>query len=126
MKGRVVVGLDLHSYGQLIMRPYGCNWDTHPSEPLNKRMGDAMRDAIQATTQTQYMSQKSVGLYPVTGGLDDWMSLKGGMIGFTIELRDTGRYGFVLPPTDILPTGQEIWAALKAMVHQLLKELEKK
>ena len=28
--------------------------------------------------------------------------------GFTIELRDTGRYGFQLPASEIIPSGQEM------------------
>lgn len=29
---------------------------------------------------------------------------------FTIELRDTGSYGFILPPSQILPSGEETFA----------------
>ena len=35
---------------------------------------------------------------------------------YTIELRDTGKNGWILPPENIRPTGEEIWAALKAVV----------
>lgn len=36
---------------------------------------------------------------------------------YTIELRSTS--SFVLPPTEIRPTGQEIWAALKTTVEKI-------
>ena len=29
---------------------------------------------------------------------------------FSIELRDTGLYGFILPPEQIIPTAEEAWA----------------
>ena len=32
---------------------------------------------------------------------------------FTLELRDTGKYGFVLPKEQIVPSGEEILSALK-------------
>lgn len=56
-----------------------------------------MRDTIAAYSGTTYTSQKSAGLYPVSGGFDDWMTVEAGTWGFTIELRDRGMYGFLLP-----------------------------
>lgn len=50
-------------------------------------------------------------IYQVAGGSVDWVQdvLKADNV-FTIELRDTGRYGFVLPPQQIVPSGQESFA----------------
>ena len=115
-----VIGIDFHSYGQLILRPYGYTLADHPKETFNKRLGDAMRDAIKDVNGKVYTSQKSAGLYPVTGGFDDWMTQQG-LIGFTVELRDTGRYGFILPKDQIIPTGQEIWDAFKVSSMMVLE-----
>jgi carboxypeptidase A4 len=38
------------------------------------------------------------------------------------ELRDTGRFGFVLPPEYIVPTGEEIWAFHVAVARELINE----
>ena len=38
---------------------------------------------------------------------------------YTIELRDTGKYGWLLPPNNVIPTGEEIWAAVQAMVGKI-------
>lgn len=111
---RAVVGINFHSYSQLILRPYGHSFDTHPTEQLNKELGDGMRDIIKKFSKVSYTSERSADLYPVTGGMDDWMTDQG-MIGFTIELRDTGRYGFLLPPRLIRPTCEEIWEAVQFM-----------
>lgn len=43
-------------------------------------------------------------------------------LSFTYELRDQGRYGFVLPPEQIIPTGEETLDSLVA----LFKEAEKR
>ena len=37
-------------------------------------------------------------------------------IGYTIEYRDKGRYGFVLPPVQILPNCEELMAGMIALV----------
>lgn len=46
-------------------------------------------------------------LYPAAGASDDWAKSIGIKYTYTIELRDEGRYGFVLPATLIQPTAQE-------------------
>jgi hypothetical protein len=44
------------------------------------------------------------------------------MDSFTVELRDTGEYGFELPAEQIVPTGEEALAGLLAMVEVALAE----
>jgi hypothetical protein len=85
-----------------------------------KLVADMMSDLIYEVNGVRYTSQKSIGLYPTTGSADDWFygedatSTNGGYRapGYTIELRDTGRYGFLLPPDQIIPTGEEIMPAV--------------
>ena len=38
---------------------------------------------------------------------------------YTTELRDTGEYGFVLPPNQVRPTAEETWAGLKALMNYI-------
>jgi len=40
--------------------------------------------------------------------------------GFTVELRDTGRYGFVLPPDQIIPNGEEMVAAAMFYINYVV------
>jgi len=37
----------------------------------------------------------------------------------TVELRDTGNNGFVLPPAQILPSGEEMWAGFKYLLTNM-------
>lgn len=62
-------------------------------------------------------------LAPGAGGSDDWA--KGSGIfkySQTVEVRDTGRYGFILPPEQIIPTAEETWAAIQANAKFLANE----
>lgn len=38
---------------------------------------------------------------------------------YTIELRDTGKYGFILPPSEIIPTGKEAFVAVSALANEI-------
>jgi extracellular matrix protein 14 len=49
------------------------------------------------------------------------MSAKAGIIAYTIELRDTGSHGFLLPKKQIIPMGKEIWEAMKVFVEVVLE-----
>ena len=60
----------------------------------------------------EYTPEKSVGLYPVSGTAEDWLYVKAGIPGFVLEMRDNGRHGFVLPPEQIKPTGEELFAGI--------------
>lgn len=55
-------------------------------------------------------------LYPASGGSDDWA--KGSQkvkYSYTIELRDSGRYGFILPASLIQTTAKEALAAVRTI-----------
>lgn len=38
---------------------------------------------------------------------------------YTIELPDLGSYNFLLPPSFIIPVGNQIWDALQTFVEQM-------
>jgi len=52
-----------------------------------------------------------------SGGTIDWTYDQGIKYSYTFELRDTGRYGFILPANQIVPTAEETWLALMAIME---------
>ncbi|ODN06345.1 Carboxypeptidase B [Orchesella cincta] len=62
-------------------------------------------------------------LSPGAGGSDDWA--KGSGIfkySQTVEVRDTGEHGFILPPTQIKDCALETWEAIRAIAKFLAEE----
>jgi hypothetical protein len=59
-------------------------------------------------------------IYQATGSSVDYVSdvIKADYT-FTSELRDTGRYGFVLPADQILPSGEEAYAGFKYLLQNM-------
>jgi len=113
--------VDYHSYGQLIMRPYGWTTTPPPTDPLLKTIGDTWRNTILAVNGVSYTSQNAFQLYFTSGGARDWYFTEASIpISFTIELRDTGTYGFQLPPTQIIPTGNENFAGYKWFLQSVI------
>lgn len=80
-----------------------------------------MAEAIYAVHGAVYTNQKSIGLYPTTGSADDWMYSDDAnefngeyrAAAYTIELRDTGFYGFELPPPYVRKLSLVPMASLK-------------
>jgi len=109
--GNIWGSIDYHSYGQLLNRPYGDTQADAPNEPALKACGDGMRDVMRASPGgALYTSQKAINLYVTTGTALSWaysQTNAASKFAYTIELRDTGNYGFVLPASQILPTGRE-------------------
>uniref|UniRef100_A0A6M2E0R1 Zinc carboxypeptidase A 1 n=1 Tax=Xenopsylla cheopis TaxID=163159 RepID=A0A6M2E0R1_XENCH len=109
--------LSFHSYSQVLLWPYG-----HTSQHLDNHddlntIGKQTVAALAKRFGTKYDYGNIVEtMYVATGGSMDWV--KGTYktpITYTYELRDTGRYGFLLPPDQIIPCGQEILDSLVAM-----------
>lgn len=58
-----------------------------------------------------------LNLDQASGGTIDWTYNQGIKYSFTFELRDAGRYGFMLPANQIIPTAQETWKALMVIME---------
>ncbi|XP_023592851.1 carboxypeptidase A2 isoform X3 [Trichechus manatus latirostris] len=118
--GNVKAFITLHSYSQLLMFPYGYKCTT----PDNfDELDEVAQKAAQLVTSLHGTNYK-VGpicsvIYQASGGSIDWSYDYGIKYSFAFELRDTGRYGFLLPAKQILPTAEETWLGLKAIMEHV-------
>jgi len=113
--------IDFHSYGQLIMRPYG--WTNAPpnNDAQLEEIGNRMVAAMRSTTGVAYTNQAIHELYLSAGSSADWFHDEGAIpLSFGFEARDTGRYGFELPPDQIVPSGEENFAAVLVLSKAIL------
>ncbi len=110
--------IDFHSYSQLILSPWAYTLDPSPDHAEFNALGAQMASAIQSVFGMTY-EPGPVGstLYLASGGSVDWTYGSRGIHSWTIELRDTGATGFVLPANQIVPTGEENWAAVKFLAN---------
>ncbi|MEK6644911.1 MAG: M14 metallopeptidase family protein [Planctomycetota bacterium] len=109
--------MDYHSYSQLILWPFGneCIAPSPPDDAKYASLGTTMQSLIQSVHGQAYVAGPiCLTLYQASGGSVDWTYGTAGRTGFTIELRDTGTNGFVLPPEQIIPNCEE---NLPAILH---------
>ncbi|CAN0093533.1 unnamed protein product [Bubo scandiacus] len=117
--GNIKAFVSIHSYSQLLLYPYGY---TRTPVPDQKELHEVSAKAVAALSSlygTNYKYGSIITtIYQASGGTIDWTYNQGIKYSFTFELRDTGRYGFLLPAKQIVPTAQETWLALKViMLH---------
>jgi len=115
---------NVHSYSQLVLLPWGYGYDEPDNVDDLYALAEVSNDALYATHQKTY----EIGcipclLYVASGGSLDWTLGELGIpYSYAMELRDTGLFGFLLPPNQIIPTGEEVWAFHMTAARELIKE----
>ncbi|KRY00182.1 Carboxypeptidase A1 [Trichinella pseudospiralis] len=111
--------IDLHTYSQIWIHPYGHRPDTYPAD-----VDDLKMTGIQAINELYSL----YGTHPASGGMADWVK-SATKIKYTylIELRpDEWVYdGFILDQAQILPTARETWQGIKVVADAVLRETHK-
>ncbi|XP_014694386.1 carboxypeptidase B2 [Equus asinus] len=117
--------ISIHSYSQKIVFPYSYNRSkSKDHEELSLLASEAVHAIEIASKNTIYThGSGSESLYLAPGGSDDWIHDLGIKYSFTIELRDTGRYGFLLPARYIRPTCTEALAAVSKIAWHVVRNV---
>ncbi|XP_041651678.1 carboxypeptidase A1-like isoform X2 [Cheilinus undulatus] len=115
--GNIKAFISIHAYSQMLLYPYG-----YTSTPVKEQveLHNLARSAITKLASMYGTSYKCGSIistiYPASGNTIDWTYDQGIKYSYTFELRDTGRYGFLLPAEQIIPTASETWLALMVIM----------
>ncbi|XP_075411673.1 mast cell carboxypeptidase A [Tenrec ecaudatus] len=114
--------ITFHSYSQMLLFPYGY---THKLAPNHESLNKVAKIGIEALA-TRYETQYIYGpiastIYPTSGSSLDWAYDMGIKHTFAFELRDKGKFGFLLPESQIKSTCKETMLAVKFIAKYILK-----
>ncbi|XP_023132387.2 carboxypeptidase A1 [Amphiprion ocellaris] len=120
--GNMKAFISIHSYSQMLLYPYGYTRTPAKDEAeLHSLAKKAITD-LASLYGTRYRYGSIIDtIYQASGSTVDWTYNQGIKYSYTFELRDTGRYGFILPANQIIPTSQETWLALMAIMDHTYK-----
>ncbi|KAK9310411.1 hypothetical protein QLX08_000380 [Tetragonisca angustula] len=123
IQSKIFSYIAFHSYSQLLLIPYG-----HSNERVSNyddlfQIGNYSINALSKRYGTRYKVGNIVDIiYVASGGSMDWVRGTYNIpVTYTYELRDKGRYGFILPASQIIPTAKETLDSLVAMFEQAAK-----
>ncbi|KAJ4924077.1 hypothetical protein JOQ06_000318 [Pogonophryne albipinna] len=103
--------LTIHSYGQLLLVPFGNPNFTASNYDELMKVGKGAADAIRSVHGKDYTVGTSPDvLYAFSGSSRDWARMQGIPLTYTFELRDDGTFGFELPQDQIQPTCEEAYS----------------
>ncbi len=113
----LMAAIDFHSYGQLVLSPWGYT----PTPPTTigsyTSVGNAMKAAILASRGVRYtVGICNTTLYATSGSTPDWFYGELNVPAWTIELTQGP---FVMPPSAIVPTGKLTLAAVIALAEHV-------
>uniref|UniRef100_A0A8C6EBH6 Carboxypeptidase O n=1 Tax=Moschus moschiferus TaxID=68415 RepID=A0A8C6EBH6_MOSMO len=122
-KENIACFLTMHSYGQLILVPYGYTKNKSNNHEELIQVGQKAANALKAKHGTNYRVGSSADiLYATSGSSRDWARDIGIPFSYTFELRDNGTYGFVLPETQIQATCEETMEAVLSVLDDVYEK----
>ncbi|KAM5302655.1 carboxypeptidase A1 [Glossophaga mutica] len=119
--GNIKAFISIHSYSQLLLYPYGYTTDSAADQAELDHLAESAVKALSSLYGTKFKYGSIIkAIYRASGSTIDWTYNQGIKYSYTFELRDTGRYGFLLPASQIIPTAQETWLALRTIMEHTL------
>lgn len=107
--------INFHSYSQLWMSPWGYTAALPPDFTIQDNLSAKCVAALKSVNNIVYLHGNiAVIIYPASGSSADYTYATAKILySYGVELRDTGQYGFLLPPNQIVPSGRETYEAVK-------------
>ncbi|CAH6778404.1 carboxypeptidase A1 [Phodopus roborovskii] len=120
--GNIKAFISIHSYSQLLLYPYGYTSEPAPDKEELDQLAKSAVAALTSLYGTKYTYGSIIDtIYQASGSTVDWTYSQGIKYSYTFELRDTGRRGFLLPASQIIPTAEETWLALLTIMNHTLE-----
>jgi len=116
------VYLTFHTYGQYWLTPWGYTAELPTDYAELYGLAESACNKLTAVYGTQYTIGTSTNvLYIASGGSDDWAKGAAGIpFSYTVEMRDTGEYGFQVPADQIMPNNIEVWEGVKVVADSVI------
>jgi hypothetical protein len=117
----IVYAMDVHSFSQLVLSAYGFTSAPAPDAAMFAELDAGTVQAFEAPYGTDFVGGPTyTTIYPASGVASDWFYVGADRIGHGSELRDTGQFGFVLPPDQIVPSGNEVLSVVRFIADWLI------
>ena len=101
--------ITLHTLTCILIANYGYTSQKPPNADILDQISSDSVDAITSVYGTKFAyGPISTTIYPASGSTVDYFYQSGVSCSFTAELRDTGKYGFLLPADQIAPVAEEM------------------
>ncbi len=119
----VLTMLDVHAFGQLVLYPWGYETVDSEDDARFDELANDLSDAMWAPHEQWYTPLQSADFYPAAGNSADWAYGVHGIHALALELRPTFMegWGFMLPPQFIVPTAEELLAAVRQSIDSTLE-----
>ena len=115
--------IDWHSYSQLILLPYGYSCSARArNHAAQMSVAGGVASAIRGVNGLSFTYGPTCStIYQTAGSSTDWATDVAGIEfawGFELRPASSGAGGFVLPASQIIPSGDENWAGMRYMFSQ--------
>ncbi|KAB1278533.1 Carboxypeptidase O [Camelus dromedarius] len=137
-KENIVCFLTMHSYGQLILLPYGYTTNKPSNHEELDSIGQCRTRKGETGSKTRPVASQTSGelmhltasnsasmfafVDATSGSSRDWAQDIGIPFSYTFELRDNGTYGFVLPEAQIQATCEEAMEAVLSVLDDVYEK----
>jgi len=122
--------VSVHSYGNVLIFPWGYKEEPHPRKAQLRQMANMISADVKQRTGEIYRpgtSKEVFGAWGLAGGAtDDYYITKNVPYSFTFELPQKDKaggknHGFLIPPSNIKPVGQQLFIGLQSLASNLQK-----
>uniref|UniRef100_A0A8C4N3V3 Carboxypeptidase B n=1 Tax=Equus asinus TaxID=9793 RepID=A0A8C4N3V3_EQUAS len=114
--------ITFHSYSQMLLFPFGYMSELPPNHEDLVKVAKIGTNVLSTRYETHYIYGTIAStIYPTSGSSLDWAYILGIKHTFAFELREKGKFGFLLAESRIKSTCKETMLAVKFIAKYILK-----